>query len=41
LIFDDVDEKKVVQIIVDSLKNGIPEERVVNKVPEFLAIVFE
>lgn len=34
--FDVLDEEDAVRVMVDILKNGIPEERVVKKAPKFL-----
>jgi hypothetical protein len=37
LFFDDVTEAEATEIIVRNLINGIPDETVVSKIPEFLA----
>jgi hypothetical protein len=37
LVFDDVTEAQATEIIVRTLINGIPEEKVVSRIPDFLA----
>ena len=36
LIFDDMTEEEAVREIVKILENGVPEERKVNRIPDFL-----
>ena len=36
MIFDDISESEVTEVMVRSLRMGIPEKRIVNGIPDFL-----
>ncbi|MFA6007135.1 MAG: hypothetical protein WC784_00625 [Candidatus Shapirobacteria bacterium] len=40
LVFDDVSEKRAVEEMIKFLREGMPETRIANKVPDFLPVVF-